>query len=111
MKVWYQKWDALKHEKEEDISKYVTCFKKIYKRVNSHKRILIRTIVWKFINLLPLKYVELLTIMGSSTLNEVIEAAMDIEVSQKVKVRKRDQAYIVEMIEELQQEVHNLQIT
>ena len=29
--VWYWKWDALEYEEEEDISEYVTQFKKIYK--------------------------------------------------------------------------------
>src|SRR6266540_7293503 len=67
-------------------------------------------IIRKFINSLPPKYVELLTIIGSTTLAEAIEAAMDVEVSQKIKARKRDQAYMVETIEELRHEVHNLQM-
>ncbi len=48
--------------------------------------------------------------MGLSTLDEAIEAVMDIEASQKVKVWKWDQAYIVNTIEEFHQEVHNLQV-
>ena len=35
---------------------------------------------------------------------------MDVEASQKVKAQKRDQAYIVDTIEKLRQEVHNLQV-
>jgi len=108
VEVWHQKWNALEHKEEEDISEYTTRFKKIYKRVDSLKRILIRTIVCKFINSLSLKYVKLLMIIGPSTLNEAIKAAMDVEASQKVKARKRDQAYIVKMIEEFRHEVHNL---
>src|SRR6266498_2698218 len=64
----------------------------------------------KFSNSLPSKYVELLTIMGPTTLAEAIEAVMDIEASQKVKARKRDQAYMVDTIEELRHEIHNLQV-
>ncbi len=48
--------------------------------------------------------------MESNTLEEAVEAAMDVEASQKVKARKRDQAYMVDTIEELRQEVHNLQV-
>jgi len=48
--------------------------------------------------------------MGPSILNEAIEAVMDVKVSQRVKVQKRDQAYMVNTIEELCQEVHNLQV-
>jgi len=47
-------------------------------------------------------------IMRLSTLDETIETIMDVETSQKIKARKRDQAYIVDTIEELRQEVHNL---
>ena len=49
-------------------------------------------------------------IMGPSTLAEAIEAAMDVEASQKVKARKRDQAYMVNTMEELRHEIHNLQM-
>jgi len=110
VEVWHQKCDALKYEEEEDISEYAICFKKIYKRVDLQRRTPIRTIIRKFVNSLPLKYVELLTIMESNTLEEAVEAAMDVEASQKVKARKRDQAYMVDTIEELRQEVHNLQV-
>ena len=89
---------------------YATRFKKIYKRVDPHRSTPTRTIIRKFINSLPPKYVELLTIMGPNTLAEAIEAAMDVEASQKVKARKRDQAYIVDTIEELRHEIHNLQV-
>ena len=44
---------------------------------------------------------ELLIIIGSSTLDETIETAIDVEASQKVKAWKRDQAYMVNMIEKL----------
>jgi len=54
--------------------------------------------------------VKLLTIIGSSILDEAVEATIDVEASQKVKARKRDQAYMVDTIEELQHEIHNLQI-
>ncbi len=101
VKVWHRKWDALEYEEEEDISEYATRFKKIYKRVDLQKRTPIRTIIWKFINSLPPKYVELLIIIGLSTLDEAIEAAMDVEVSQRVKAQKRDQAYIIDIIKEL----------
>ena len=53
---------------------------------------------------------KLLTIMGLTTLREAIEAAMDVEASQRVKARKRDQAYMVDTIEELYHEIHNLQV-
>ena len=48
--------------------------------------------------------------MGPDILNKAIEAAMDVEASQRVKARKRDQAYMVDTIEELRHEIHNLQI-
>src|SRR6266542_3532681 len=67
-------------------------------------------IIRKFINSLPPKYMELLTIIGSTTLAEAIEAAMDVEASQKVKARKRDQAYMVDTIEEFRHEIQNLQV-
>ncbi len=108
--MWYQKWDVLEYEEDEKILEYATCFKKIYKRVDPHRSTPIRMIIRKFINSLPLKYVELLTIMGPITLAEAIKAAMDVEASQKVKVRKRDQAYMMDTIEELRHEIHNLQV-
>ena len=89
---------------------YATRFKKIYKRVDLYKSTPTRTIVRKFINSLPPKYVELLTIMRPATLGKAIEAAIDVKASQKVKVRKRDQAYMVDTINELHQEIHNLQV-
>ena len=58
--------------------------------MNPQKRIPTRTVVQKFINSLPSKYVELLTIMDPEILDEAIETAMDVEASQKVKARKRD---------------------
>jgi len=67
-------------------------------------------IVRKFINSLPPRYMELLTIIGSVILNEAINAAIDVEASQRVKTRKKDQAYMIDTIEELRREVHNLQI-
>ncbi len=78
----------MEHEEEKDISEYATCFKKIYKRVDPQKRTPIRTIVCKFINSLPPKYVKLLTIIGPATLDEAIEAAIDVEASQKIKAYK-----------------------
>ena len=53
---------------------------------------------------------KLLTIMGLTTLGEAIEAVMDVKASQKVKARKRDQAYMVNTIKELRHEIHNLQV-
>ena len=100
----------MEYEKGKDISEYVTHFKKVYKRVDSQKKTPIRTIIRKFINSLPSKYVELLTIIGPNTLEETIEAAMNVEASQKVKARKRNQAYMVDTIEELHHKIHNLQV-
>jgi len=108
VEVWHQKWDALKHEEEEDISEYTTRFKKIYKQVDPQKRTPTRTVVRKFINSLPPKYVKMLTIMRPDTLDEAIEAAMDVEISQRVKACKKDHAYMVDTIEELCYEIHNL---
>ena len=48
--------------------------------------------------------------MGPTTLGEAIETAMDVEASQKVMTRKRDQTYMVDTIEELRYEIHNLQV-
>ena len=110
VEVWHRKWDVLEHEEEEDISEYVTCFKKIYKRVNPQRRTPIRTIIWKFINSLPPKYVKLLTIIESNTLEKAIEVDMNVEASQKVKAYKRNQAYMVDIIEELRQEIYNIQV-
>jgi len=44
---------------------------------------------------------KLLIIIELANLDEIIEAALDIEASQKVKVKKRDQVYIVDTIEKL----------
>ena len=78
--------------------------------MDPQKRTLIRTIIQKFINSLLPKYVELLIIIRPSILDEAVEAAMNVEASQKVKAHKRDKAYMVDTIEELQHEIHNLQI-
>ena len=110
VEVWHRKWDALEYEEEEDISEYATRFKKIYKRVDPQKRTPTRTVVRKFINSLPPKYVEMLTIIGPDTLDEAIEAIINIEASQRVKNRKRDQTYMVDTIEELRHKIHNLQV-
>jgi len=99
----------LKCEDDEDVSEYATRFKRIYKRVNPHRSTLNRTIIRKFINSLLPKFVKLFTIIGPASLNKAIEAALDVEASQKVKARKRDQAYMVDTIKKLRQEVHNLQ--
>ncbi len=48
--------------------------------------------------------------MGLATLDKAIEVAINVEASQRVKVQKKDQVYIVDTIEELQREVHNLQM-
>jgi len=101
VEVWHQKWDVLECEDDEDVSEYAIRFKKIYKQVNSHKSIPSRTIVRKFINLLLLKFVELLTIIKPANLNEVIKAVLDVKASQKVKASKWDQAYIIDTIKEL----------
>ena len=49
--------------------------------------------------------------MKPTTLDEAIDTTMDVKASQKVKAQKRDQAYMVDMIEELRQEIHNLQVS
>ena len=110
VEVWHQKWDALEYDEDEKISEYATHFKKIYKRVDPHRSTPTRMIIRNFINFLPPKYVKLLTIMGLTILVEAIKAAMDVEASQKVKAQKRDQAYMVDTIEELRHEIHNLQV-
>ncbi len=68
-------------------------------------------IIWKFIISLPLKYVKLLTIIKLVNLDKAIEAALDVKVSQRVKTRKKNQAYMIDTIKELWQEVHNLQVS
>ncbi len=88
VKVWHRKWNALECEKDKDISEYATHFKQVYKRVNPYKSILSRTIIRKFINSLPLKFVELLIIIGPANLDKTIEAALNVKASQKVKARK-----------------------
>ena len=90
VEIWHRKWNALEYENNENMSEYATRFKKIYKRMDPHKKTPSRTIVRKFINSLPSRYVELLTIIESANLNEAIESALDVEASQKVKARKRD---------------------
>jgi len=80
----------LEYEKDENVSEYITRFKKVYKRVDPYKSISSRTIVRKFINSLLLKYVKLLTIIRLANLDETIKAALDVEASQKVKIRKKD---------------------
>ena len=100
----------MEYEEDEKISEYVTHFKKIYKWVDPYKSTPTRTIIRKFINFLPPKYVELLTIMGPITLEKAIEAAIDVKASQKVKARKRDQAHMVDTIKELCHKIYNLQV-
>ena len=78
--------------------------------MDPQKRTSLRTIIQKFINSLPPKYVEFLIIIGSANLDEAIDAILNIEASQKVKAWKRDHTYMVDMIEELRQEVYNLQV-
>ena len=78
--------------------------------MDPQKRTPIRIVVRKFINSLLPKYVEMLTIMRPDILDEAIEAVMDVEVSQRVKNRKRDQTYMVDTIKELHHEIHNLQV-
>ncbi len=100
----------MKCKEDEDVSEYVTHFKKIYKKVDPYKSISSKTIIRKFINSLPSKFVKLFTIISLASLNKAIEAVLNIEASQKVKVRKRNQVYMVDIIEELHQEVYNLQV-
>jgi len=54
--------------------------------------------------------VKLLTIIESNTLEKAIEVDMNVEASQKVKAYKRNQAYMVDIIEELRQEIYNIQV-
>ncbi len=49
-------------------------------------------------------------IMKSSILKKTIESALNIEANQKVKAQKRDQAYMMNTIEEFRNEVHNIQV-
>ncbi len=49
-------------------------------------------------------------IIGSVNLDEAIQAALNVEVSQKMKARKRDQVYMINTIEKLKKEMHNLQV-
>jgi len=83
------------------MSEYTTRFKKIYKRINLQKRTLIRMIIRKFINFLLPKYVKLLTIIRPANLDETIKAVLDIKASQRVKIRKKDEAYMIDTIEKL----------
>jgi len=55
------------------------------RRVDLSKKTLKQTIVRKFTNSLPSKYTEILIIIGPNTLEEAIEGALDVEVSQKIK--------------------------
>ncbi len=48
--------------------------------------------------------------MRLSTLKKAIELALDIKASQKVKAWKRDQAYMMDTIEELRNKIYNLQV-
>ena len=48
--------------------------------------------------------------MGPDILDEAIETIIDMKASQKVKARKRNQAYMVDTIEELHHKIHNLQV-
>ena len=52
---------------------------------------------------------ELLIIIGPADLDKAIEAALDVEISQKIKARKRDQAYMIDTIKEFWWEIHSLQ--
>jgi len=63
------------------MSKYVTWFRRIYKRIDPHKSILNRTIVKKFINSLPTKFVKILIIIDLANLDKAIKAALDLEAS------------------------------
>ena len=81
VKVWHHKWNALECEDDEDVSGYTTCFKRVYKRVDLHKSTPSRTIIWKSINSLFLKFVKLLTIIGPANLNKAIEATLNIKAS------------------------------
>ena len=82
----------------------------MYKKVDLTKQFSNRTIIRKYINSLPSKFMEFLTIMKLLILEKVIESTLDIEVSQKVKAWKRDQAYIMDIIEELRNKIYNLQV-
>ncbi len=44
---------------------------------------------------------KLLTIIKLVNLDKAIEAALDVKVSQRVKTRKKDQAYMIDTIKEL----------
>ncbi len=79
VEVWYQKWNVLEYEEDEDISEYATHFKQVYKRVDPHKSTPSRTIIRKFINSL-----------SPTSLDKAIEAVLNVKASQKVKTRKRD---------------------
>ncbi len=107
---WYRKWDVIEYEDDEDISEYATKFKKIYKRVDSSRKIPKWTIVRKFINSLPLKYTEMLTIIRPNTLEEAIEGALDVKASQKIKGWRKKQSYLLDTIKALKKKVHALQI-
>ena len=48
--------------------------------------------------------------MGPVILKEAIESVLDIKASQKIKIRKRNQTYLLNTIKKLRHEVYNLQI-
>ncbi len=89
MEVWYHKWNSIECEEDEDISEYITRFKKVYKRVDLIKQIPTKIIIQKYINSLSPKFVEFLTIIELSILKETIESTLNIKTSQKVIVKKR----------------------
>ena len=69
-----------------------------------------RTIIRKYINSLPHKFVEFLIIMELSILEKTIELALNIEANQKIKARKKNQVYFLNTIEKLRYKVYNLQV-
>ncbi len=109
VEIWHWKWDVLECKEDEDVSEYAIRFKRIYKRIDPYKSIPNRIIIRKFINSLFPKFVKFLTIIRPVNLDKAIEVTLDVETSQKVKAQKQDQAYIMDTIEELWREVHNLQ--
>ena len=51
----------------------------------------------------------MLTIIGPNTLEEAIEGALDVEASQKIKGRKKEQSYLLDTVKALKKEVYALQ--
>ena len=80
------------------------------RRVDLSKKIPKQTIVRKFTNSLPSKYTEILIIIGPNTLEEAIEGALDVEVSQKIKEWRKEQSYLLDTVKALKKEVHALQV-